>query len=368
MFDLKKLIGKRDAATGSISGSIQQIDDLSELYELALGCLSDAIHGIGEHAPDTPRALRDEHRKKLKQIRGLLATPGKSSLETARKHLDAELHVYGRNLEKHLHQHGRDVKEILAMMAAIVDSMASREKQYNTRFRGIAKQLRQVATSRDLAELRGKLAVEVEQFEKCIEDLSHDTQVALDRVRGDLHARAQHSSGGDSTAGDSAANGLLRRPVFSMTWIDNMVDPVTQLAGRPEGLDVISRYKANDVRFCLARFAVYPFEPFLTKYGRGVMDAILKEVAFRIRESFVNAASVVRWNDADFLVVSELPLPELALQVNEAERKLALTFSIPGRGDRLVISCRTAVVQTIRSETAPEMIARVLSSHELVSR
>lgn len=344
------------------------MDDLAGLYDLALACYGDAIEGAGQHAPDTPRALREEHRRKLKQIRGLLAIPGKPSLEGARKHLDAELQAYGKGLEKHIHQSEKDVKEIMAMMATMADSLASREKQYNVRFRGIAKQLRLLTTANDLAEIRMKLASEVEQLEKYVEDMARDTQAALERVKGDLQVREQAAQQArDQQARDQQAPtpGAARNSAPSPAWVDSAVDPTTQLAGRPEGLAMITTLKRNDVRFCLARFSVDPFEQLLAKYGRGVMDAVLKEVSFRLKEGFPAASLVARWNDADFLVVSESSLPDLAMQVTEIERKLALTFSIPGRGEKISVSCRTSAIQSLRTETTDEMISRVLASREL---
>jgi GGDEF domain-containing protein len=371
MFDFRKIIGGRSSTPDSISGSIRNMDDLSELLEFAIACYGDALDGIGQHAPDTPRTLRDEYRRKLKQIRGLLGTPGKSALESVRKQLDAELRTYGKALEAHIHQIERDVKEIMTMMAAMADSLASREKQHNVRFRGVAKQLRLLTTADNLAEIRLKLASEVEQLEKYVDEMARDTQAALERVKGDILAREQQAASRQpSAAATLPAGGELRStqaPPGPGAWVDSATDPVTQLAGRPEVLRTISEFKRDDRRFCLACFSVQQFEQHLSRYGRGVMDAVLKEVSFRIKEGFPGATVIGRWNDADFMVVSELPLPDLATEVNELERRLSLTFSIPGRGERIMVSCRTSAVQSLRTETAAEMIARALAKHQPVA-
>jgi GGDEF domain-containing protein len=366
MFDLRRIIGGRRSTTESISGSIRNIDDLSAQLELAIACYGDAIDAIGQHAPDTPRALRDEHRRKLKQIRGLLAAPGKQGLESVRKQLDAELRAYGKGLETYIHQSEKDVKEILAMMAAMADSLASREKQHNVRFRGVAKQLRLLTTADNLAEIRVKLASEVEQLEKYVDDMARDTQAALERVRGDLQAREQQAASRQTNcAGTPPPSGEPgNAPPGGAAWVEASLDPVTQLAGRPEAIRTVSEFKREDRRFCLACFSVHQFEQLLSRYGRGVMDAVLKEVAFRIKEGIPGATVIARWNDAEFLAVSELPLPDLAAEVMELERKLSLTFSIPGRGERIAISCRTSAVQSLRTETTDEMIRRALATRQ----
>lgn len=324
------------------------MDDLSGLFNLAVEVYGETIEDIGKHFPDSNKPLREEYRKKLKQIRGaLLVTPDRQTITETRKRLDAELQAHGKTLGEHVHQQESDVKQIMGMIASMADSMATREKQHNVRFKGIAKQLRLLTTAQDLGEIRQKLAAEIDQLEKYVEEMARDTQEALDRVQTDLRSREKKER--------------------TQCWLEPGLDPVTQIAGRPDAIKYLAQVKRTDMRFCIGRFSVTGYKPLFEKQGAVVVNSILQEIAFRLKDLFKDAALVARWSDADFLVVVDSPLTDLAVRISEVERKLSLTFTVPGRGDRIVVSVHGSAVQSLRTETAEEMVKRVMVGLELTT-
>lgn len=354
---------------GGLAQSMQRLEELSALYELARACYLDALESWGQHAPSAPRILREELRDELKRIRSSFAASSQPSWEQARQQLDQVLERYGRGLEQHIDQSDRDVREIMAMVATLADSLAAREKQHQVRFRGIAKQLRLVATATDLAEIRRKLAVEVEQLERYLEDMARDTQQALHRIRQDLQARQQITSSGNSrvskTGGQAAFHGMP--PSALATPRELVLDPTTEL---PTALHVrqrISDLKRQQARFCLARFTIPLFEELLAQHGRAVLEAIVKEVAQRLQAGLPPAAWLARWSPGEFLMICNLPLPDLVTQLQQLEEQLKLTFAISGKSEKVAVCCRTAAVESLRSETAEEMIRRAFAPARLAS-
>lgn len=337
--DIKRFVKKLSGAgTPSLETSMRTMDDLVALYGKAVECYGAAMDSIAGHAPETPRVLREEHRQRLKNLRVLLlASPGARMLEDTRKQLDIALGRYGQDLGRHLDRQERDAKEIMAMVAAMADSMASRDTQYNVRFRGIAKKLRLLTTSQDLAEIRLKLAEEVGQLEKYVEDMAGDTKTAVERVKADLQAR---------------------REAAPEPWLEG-ADPVTDLAGRPEFVAVVDILLRKEARFCIARFTIDKQAALVARHGQAAGDAVLREFAAHLKEGLADAAAVCRWAQDEFLSAVACPLPEMAMRASALEQKLSNAYSLASGRERVIVTCFSAVVQALRGETVEQMVGRL---------
>jgi len=342
MFDLKrymkKLSGGGDA---SVSSSIQTMDDLTRLLGVTLECYVAAIDGMGEHAPDSPRPLREELRKQLKRLHGLVSdAPDVQTLPEVRRRLDAELRAYGRHLESYLHRQEHDVKEVMGMVASLADSIAARDKQFYVRFRGIAKKLRLLTTSEDLAEIRVRLAEELGQLERCVDDNERDTQVALDRVRTDLQSRK-------STPGRAE------------TWLGEPTDKLTNLPGRKEMLTILEARRGSDSRFSIVWFGIDKFSGLIERHGAIVADPVIAEFARNLKHLLQTPTALCRWAEAEFIALLEGNLPAVVTLASEIERKLSAGYLIPNRNERIVVRCRSAVAQPLRGESVEQMVRRL---------
>lgn len=343
VLSIKKYVKKlRGGAGATLAGTIGALDALEALLACALECYRAAVDSMAEHAPESPRGLREEHRKRLKQIRTqLLSPPSTDLLAQVRKQIDAALSSYAKGLNAYVSRQENETKQILSIMATLAESMAARDQQHNVRFRAIAKKLRLLTTSQDLSQIRLHLVEEVDQLEKYVEEMSRDTRAAVERLRAELQSHAQASR--------------------AEPWLEPL-DEVTGLGGRPELATAIEARKRTDARFCLVRFYLDRFDQLRSRLSKSVLDGFLRQFAEKLKGSVGEAAVVGRWDEDEFLAVIDAPLPELAMRTSEWERRLSGGYTAPrpdGGGERVVISCFVGVVESLRGESAEQMIARL---------
>lgn len=340
MIDFKRYVKRwKGAETVSVASSMQQMGDLTDTLEAAMECYGGTIESIGEYSPASPKALRESHVREMKRLKAtLLAVSTRQNTEETRRQLDEQLKSYGKALEQHIQQQERDAKEVLSMVAQITESIASQEKQYNVRFKGIAKKLRLLTTAQDLSEIRQKLSEEVGQLERYVEDMARDTKVALDRVTTDLLS--------------------LHSQVQNEAWLQDGKDAVTQLPGRPEGQRAMESRIRMDTPFCVARFAIDRAAELGRRHRKDVWGSVLAEFAGRLKTEFP-VATIVRWAEGEFLVISDASLLELATQVSAAEARFGGAYTVPARKERIVVACSSAAVQWFRGETIPQLMARL---------
>ncbi|MBL8176237.1 MAG: diguanylate cyclase [Bryobacterales bacterium] len=337
---LMKRIG--GPSPGSLSGSMRKMDSLETLFASALESYAAALDSVSEAASDSPRGAREEFRRKLKQIRGTIrVAQDDDTFAECRRQFDAEVRRFGRIVEDHAQTQERDAKEIMAIVATMADSIASREKQHNVRFKGIARKLRLLTTSSDLAEIKQRLSEEVGQLDKYVDDMARDTQAALDRVRTGLQARQE---------------GRRIQP-----WIEEAVDPVTKLAGRPEALAALAARMRQDLGFCIVLFAVEGYAELSTRQSRAYMDGLMAEFAQRMRSLLPDVPALCRWNEAEVMALLEGNLPDAAGRALEMERRLSGAYSIRTEAgeERVAVSCVSSVLQPLRGESGPQLLERL---------
>lgn len=328
---------------GTLSASMRKMDSLETLFDSAVDCYSAALDSVSEAAGDFPRGAREDFRRKLKQIRGVIrAAQDQDSFTECKRQFDAEVRRFGRLVEDHTQAQERDAKEIMAIVATMADSIASREKQHNVRFKGIARKLRLLTTSTDLGEIRQRLSEEVGQLDKYVDDMARDTQSALDRVRTGLQARQE---------------GRRTQP-----WVDEAVDPVTKLSGRSEALAVLATRMRQNLQFCIVLFCVEGYSDLSTRQSRTAMDALLAEFAQRLRTLLPDVPLLCRWSEAEVMAVLEGNLPEVAGRALEMERRLSGSYAVGSAAtgeERVSISCVSSVLQPLRGESGQQLLERL---------
>jgi GGDEF domain-containing protein len=335
MFSLRKLLPA--SGNDSLHRFMNQIDDLETRFSEALASYKAALDSLAEHAPAALKALLEDFRKELRKLRtGLGSTPNGAALTDVRKDLDGALKAYGRAVEQHTRRHEEEAKQVMAMLAVMAESIAGQEKQYNVRFRGIAKKLRLLITSQDLSEIRQKLSAEVSQLEKYVEDMSRDTQAALERVQTELAT-------------------VRRRPEAADRWANLAVDPVTSLPGRAQGQVAIDTRMRSHTRFCVGRFVVLGFANIRERHGREPSDGVAQAFASRLRAQFREQDIICRWDEDEFVVIVDCQLPELAGRVTEIERALSGLYD----GVGIAASCAGGAIEPFRGESSAQMLDRL---------
>ncbi len=330
MLDWKQYLGGRKPA---ITGA--PVEDPAVTLREAVRCYVALLTGIVEHAPDTLKQLKEDYGHHLRKIRDEVngSTPTARLFQDSDKRAQAQLKGYGKGVDRHIQQREKDAREVMSLMASMAESIASQEKQYNVRFKGIAKKLRLLTTAQDMAEIRQRLTEEVTQLEKYSEDMTRDTRVALERVSTNLAA--------------------LRERQNPTPWLEREPDAVTQIPGRPVGRDAIETRQRAGTSFSIARLAVRQYAGLAERHKPAEVNLAMAEFAANIKEELQSAVALCRWSESEFAAVFDCHLPEVAGKLSETEQKLTATY----RG--VSIACLATAVQPFRGETVDQLMARL---------
>lgn len=343
MFDWKHWFGKQgfgkkiSAAPGKGTAAEPGEDPAETLYASVRSYVA-LITAIADSAPDTPKQLKEDYGHHLRKIRDEVAgsTPTSKLLYDAERRTEAQLKGFGKGLEKHVQQHEKDVKEVMALVASMADSIASHEKQYTVRFKGIAKKLRLLTTANDIADIRQRLTEEIGQLDKYVEDMARDTRVALERVNTNLLA--------------------IRDRQNATPWLEREPDSVTKLPGRPVAREAIETRQRAGAAFSIARFAVEQYPLLAQRHRAQDLTAAVSAFALRLSDELKGAAALARWSESEFVAIFDCHLPELAGKLSEVEQKLA------GAYQGVPLAVAASAVQPFRGETVEQLMARLESA------
>ena len=171
----------------SLRKQISHLDDISETYKHLIEGLGAVMDAVVKYLPDSPKELFDEPRRQLKTIRaGVQSTLDKEGITDTRDRFNGAVEDYGKKLTGYVRRQERETMEILDLLSSVADQFAKRDKDHGGRMQSIARKLRLLTTGTDLAEIKWKLAQEVEQLEKAMEDVTRGNEAVLQRLQESL--------------------------------------------------------------------------------------------------------------------------------------------------------------------------------------
>ena len=174
----------------SLRKQISQLDDIAETYKYLIEGLGAMMDAVVKHLPDSPKELLDEPRRQMKTIRaGVQPTLDKRGIADTRDRFSGAVEDYGKKLNGYVRRQERETMEILDLLSSVADQFAKRDKDHGGRMQSIARKLRLLTTGTDLAEIKWKLAQEVEQLEKAVAEMTESNQAALARLQDSLVER-----------------------------------------------------------------------------------------------------------------------------------------------------------------------------------
>ena len=171
----------------SLRKQISQLDDISETYKHLIEGFGAVMDAVVKYLPDSPKELFDEPRRQLKTVRASVQTTlDKNGIADTRDRFNGAVEDYGKKLTGYVRRQERETMEILDLLSSVADQFAKRDKDHGGRMQSIARKLRLLTTGTDLAEIKWKLAQEVEQLEKAMEDVTRGNTEALQRLQESL--------------------------------------------------------------------------------------------------------------------------------------------------------------------------------------
>lgn len=171
----------------SLRKQISHLDDISETYKHLVEGFGAVMDAVVKYLPDSPKELFDEPRRQMKTVRaGVQTTLDKEGIADTRDRFNGAVEDYGKKLTGYVRRQERETMEILDLLSSVADQFAKRDKDHGGRMQSIARKLRLLTTGTDLAEIKWKLALEVEQLEKAMEDVTRGNEAVLQRLQESL--------------------------------------------------------------------------------------------------------------------------------------------------------------------------------------
>ncbi|MBY0503681.1 MAG: apolipoprotein A1/A4/E family protein [Bryobacteraceae bacterium] len=181
----------------SLRKQISHLDNLSETYQHLLEAWGAMMEAVVKHLPDAPKELFEEPRRQLKTIRaGVQPALDKPGITDTRDRFQDAVEDYGKKLTGYVRRQERETMEILDLLSSVADQFARRDKDHGGRMQSIARKLRLLTTGTDLAEIKWKLAQEVEQLERAMQEMTAGNQAALARLQDSLAVRLPPAAAG----------------------------------------------------------------------------------------------------------------------------------------------------------------------------
>lgn len=311
-----------DEESTSLSDQFRSLEWIEATRDAALQLWRTSLLAWSDSIPAAPKQISEPHRRSLKQlVEELPAKPAPNHLEQRKQKTADLLKSYGMQLGAYLDSQEREAKAVLTSVAQMTESLSGLDQRYAVRLQGITKKLRLLATATDLTEIRTKLAAEVTQLERCVEEQQRDTKLAFARLNEDLSASEMRKQ-------------------------KNLPGPGSQIV--TDSLLALDKAVAAWERYCLVRYE------FRDRSGAAPDPAVWKakcgQLESAIPERIGMPSRVVFPRNGVLLAAVQCQLLEYAGQAESMEKSLA---SLTG------MACQSRVVEPLRGEAMREAMARL---------
>lgn len=181
-----------DGESTSLSEQMSSLEWIEATRDAALQLWRSSLMAWSESMPLAPKQIAEPHRKSIKQlVDEMPGKPSASHLEARKQKTTELLKSYGNQLGSYIDTQEREAKSVLTSVAQLTETLSGFDQRYAVRLQGITKKLRLLATSTDLTEIRTKLASEVTQLERCLEEQQRDTRSAVSRLTEEVSTSEQ---------------------------------------------------------------------------------------------------------------------------------------------------------------------------------
>jgi hypothetical protein len=306
----------------SLSSQFSSLEWMEATRDAALQLWRSSLLAMSDCMPSAPKQIAEPHRRGLKQIVDELPSqPAPNHLEQRKQKTTELLKSYGAQLGTYIDTQDREAKSVLTAVGQLTEALSAFDQKHGVRLQGVAKKLKLLATLSDLSEIRAKLAAEVNQLEKCLEEQQRDTRSAVSRLSEDVNASEIRRHRGTPGPGSQL-----------------MTDSLLSL----------DRAIGEWDRFCLVRYE------FTDRNGAPPPASYWKEqeqiLQQAVPERIGNPVRVVIPRPGVLLAAVNCQLLEYAGQAESMEKALASASGMV---------CRSRVVEPLRGEAMREAVARL---------
>ncbi len=332
----------------SLRVNIDKLDREHTLFRKTLTCYLDAIGGIEKHiivecaGGSVPPLTLQPLEKRLRR------EASEDTLEASRDEVRRALEESSSHIRQQM-AGTVDLAEVLQMLAQTSSSLQQRHSKHESRFLGVASDLRCAADNEDAQELRQRIYRQVAQITRLVEDLKSENRLIIEELEREMLIYRHKLDEAEEVANRDSLTGLANRRVVQIR---------------------IAQHIESGLPFCLLLIDLNRFKQVNDQYGHLAGDELLKLFAARLKNQLRADDTAARWGGDEFVVLMGCHLQDAMVRSRLLEQTLRGEYVLrkPPNALRVQASLSIGVAEHRATETADQLLARadqILYTHKV---
>ncbi|MBE7542067.1 MAG: GGDEF domain-containing protein [Bryobacteraceae bacterium] len=273
--------------------------------------------------------------------RTLREEPGLRSIRWAQSAFRAGMTAVGADFESRM-AGLVEMSEVVARIGRLNERLRGSAGRQEERLVGVKSGLERAAGVNSLDEMRASLTSQIGVLEKTIDEVRHENEVMLGEMEGEIAGYRRQLDEARVLAGE---------------------DPVTALPNQRRLESDVQAHLDSGVRFCLILLTPQQLALVNRQMGHEGGDALLTEVAARLKRECREEERVARWRGADFAFLMAGGLNDAIARSRVLVRTLSGEYALPGPKGlrRFAITVRYGIAESRDRDSRAELLARAES-------
>jgi diguanylate cyclase (GGDEF)-like protein len=299
-----------------------------------------SLTAVGISATQICPQIGEDFQRDLLNLRDRLCVEAEAAtLAATGKQIEQDLKNWGESASSHLRETARNVKELMLIVAEATQAVGERDLRYALKFGEFAGQLAAIGDLGDIAKIRLSLANSAQQLRSCVEEMVHDGEQSVARLRAEISTYQSRLDEVERIATQ---------------------DPVTGIANRYKAERQIQARIERGADFSVAIFDLDRFKQVNDIHGHSVGDALLRDVATELRSFFPPNVLVSRWGGDEFLVILDCGAADARNRIEPARRLAEGGYDVALSGEKrqIIVQASVGIASWQPGETAAELVQR----------
>lgn len=323
----------------SLKSSLDSLEQQHLLFQMAVDCYAEALGGVEKHVL-LPCALKTSERPFTLEAerRALARKPDGATLGQARSSLARALEGASDHIRRQL-AGSVDLVQVLKTLAETSAVLQRRTDERESRFLGVASDLRSAADLENVSALRDRICVQIRHITTLVEEMRHENRQIVAELEKEMQAYRLKLDEAEIQANRDSLTGLANRRVLQSR---------------------VEEHIRSGAPFCLLMLDLNRFKCVNDKYGHLAGDELLKVFAARLCRQLRDEDTVARWGGDEFVVVLPTPLPDALARSRLLEASLRGQYNLEiGESPlRVKVGLSIGVAEHHQGESADQLLAR----------
>ncbi len=240
------------------------------------------------------------------------ATP--ATVQKAEKRLEDSLEQWSTDAAGYLKNKADEVKEILIVLARVVESSARRDQRYTRQFAEVTARLSSIANLEDITRIRAQLMEGIDELKSYTARMEQESTDSLEELRSEISAYQSKLENTES----KLEKAELQASRDTLTGLDNR----RAIEGK------LDRLVERKQPFCMLMIDLDKFKHINDRYGHQAGDGVLGQFATELRAQFRAGDAVGRWGGDEFIVILQCGPDEAQAYIDRVEKWVFGSYAV----------------------------------------